>query len=78
MDHSACKVVGRNSMGDHRNTANNAKETNMESKEIGGKIDYEFRIGFATIRTDSGKRTQTRKTVRQKQSWNIERIGYTK
>ena len=38
MDHSACKVVGRNSMGDHRNTANNAKETNMESKEIDGKI----------------------------------------
>ena len=55
-------------MWDHRNTVNNAKETNMVSKEIDRKIDAEFRIGFATIQVGTGKLTRTRKTVLLKQS----------
>ena len=60
-------------MWDHRNTVNNANDTNMESKEIDGKIATEFRRGFHGIQAETGRLTKTKQGVLVRQS-----LGYRK
>ena len=60
-------------MWDHRNALNNANDTNMKSKEIGEKIDNEFRRGFHGIQAETGGLTKTKQGVLVTQS-----LGYRK